>query len=288
MLRVLPGSAPPRWRKLAKSEFHKAEFRLREREAFCVAAAGHFLRFGECRGDVWRAPGGEGEAASLLLRWRSSLFPVFAGSPRVLPPCFSRRFVGRVPVHAIQGLREDAALLESLLQGQGYFAAERIDYDLMALDAASAPGACKAMPAGLVLRPPAPDDEESLFALQAAYEQEEVLSAGSVFNPAACRLNLRQLLSRQRVLVAARDGELVGKINTSAISFTRYQIGGVYVRPDCRGLGVGTAMTAVFSQSLLDQGRGLTLFVKKGNAAARAIYRKIGFADLADYRITYY
>jgi len=37
------------------------------------------------------------------------------------------RFFGKVPIHAIQGLRQDVELLESLMESQGYFASERID-----------------------------------------------------------------------------------------------------------------------------------------------------------------
>ena len=155
-------------------------------------------------------------------------------------------------------------------------------------DSAPRPEALNTGPAGLILRPPFPEDEERLFALQSAYEREEVLPANADFIPSVSRLNLDHILSRERVLVAELDGQVVGKINTSARSFTRYQIGGVYVRPDCRGLGIGARMTAVFARDLLAQGRGLTLFVKKQNAAACRVYRKAGFNILADYRITYY
>jgi hypothetical protein len=208
--------------------------------------------------------------------------PAFPG------PRFLTRFLGKIPIHAVQGLKEDVALLEALMQDQGYFASERIDYELMSLDSAPKPETQKAGPPGLILRGPEPEDEEELFALQSAYEQEEVIPANSTFNPFASRLNLRHILTREHILVAELGGQVVGKINTSALSFTRYQIGGVYVRPDCRGLGIGAMMTRVFAQKLLAQGWGLTLFVKKRNAAAIKIYRKTGFSILADYRITYY
>jgi predicted GNAT family acetyltransferase len=185
-------------------------------------------------------------------------------------------------------LREDTELLETLMEDQGYYVAERIDYDLMSIDSAPMPEALRAGPARLVLRPPAAGDDDAIFALQSAYEREEVLPKGADFYPAVCRHNLDHILSSERVLVAELDGRLVGKINTSARSFTRFQIGGVYVRPDCRGLGIAARMTAVFAQDILAAGKGITLFVKKRNAAARAVYRKTGFSVLADYRICYY
>ena len=80
----------------------------------------------------------------------------------------------------------------------------------------------------------------------------------------------------------------MGKINTNAASFTRVQIGGVYVLPEYRGLGIGRRMTAVFAGELQARGWGLTLFVKKNNPAAQKIYRSIGFEEAGDYRISYY
>lgn len=303
-----PANNSPRWKKIPAADRRRAETFLREREKLCVAACARFLHIEESRGHVWRldeqggAQGGlPGGISALLIHSHRSLFPVFDKNPRVPGPRFLSRFLGKVPIHALQGLKEDVELLERLMEGQGYFSSERIDYELMGLDSAPrgtiSAGNQAGLPAGrlagmgapgLVIRPPLPRDTEDLFALQAAYEQEEVLPANAVFNPASSRLNLRQILSREHVFVAEIDGQVVGKINTSAESFTRYQIGGVYVRPDCRGSGIGKKMTSAFVQNILAQGKGLTLFVKKRNAAAKAVYRGVGFSVLADYRISYY
>jgi ribosomal protein S18 acetylase RimI-like enzyme len=278
----------PRWRKIPKSEQHSAELYLRAREKFCVSASARFLQMGKCHGHVWHLDGPGDEISALLLHSRNSLFPVFDENPYVPGPRFLNRFLGKVPIHSLLGLREDAELLENLMEEQGYFAAERIDYELMSLDNSPRPEAFRAGPAGLVLRPPLRTDAEALFALQSAYEQEEVIPANACFNPVVCRLNLEHILSSEHILVAELNDQVVGKINTSAESFTRYQIGGVYVRPDCRRLGIAAKMTAVFVQDLLTLGRGITLFVKKRNPAALRTYHKTGFAVLADYRICYY
>ena len=285
---MLPVKKTSCWRKIPSDEYHKAEAFLREREKFCVAACARFLKIEKKSGHVWRLDNPDGEISALLLHSRRSLFPVFGNTNHIPGPRFLSRFLGRVPIHALQGLREDAKLLESLMEGQGYFEPEKIDYDLMSMDSAPKHEALAQGPQGLILRQPRPNDEEQLFELQSAYEQEEVLPQNAVFNPAACRLNIKHILSRESVLVAEMDNKVVGKINTSAESFTRYQIGGVYVRPDYRSLGIGVRMTSVFAQNLLAQGRALNLFVKKRNTAARKIYLKAGFTILADYRINYY
>ena len=278
----------PRWHKVPKDERQAAETFLRNREKFCVTASARFLGIRESRGHVWCLTGAGGEITALLLHSRRSLFPIFDKNPGVPGPRFLNRFLVKVPVHALQGTREDTEILERLMRDQGYNAAERIDYDLMSLDSASGAEAFRAGPPGLILRPPLAADTEALFALQSAYEQEEVVPGNAEYNPAVSRLNIEHILKKEQMYVAELGGKIVGKINTSARSFGRYQIGGVYVRPEYRGLGIGVKMTAVFAESLLARGMGVTLFVKKQNAAARAVYRKAGFRVLGDYRITYY
>jgi uncharacterized protein len=285
---IRPEKKLNRWHRVLKNERHKAELFLREREKYCVSASARFLSMKESRDHIWYMPGAEAEMSALLIHSRQTLFPVFYKKSQIPAPRFLNRFLGKVYIHALQGLREDAERLETLMEDQGYYAAERIEYELMNLDGAIKYGTQRARLAPLTLRPPLPKDEDVLFALQAAYEQEEVLPANAVFNPAAARLNIRNIIEREQLLVAELDGQVVGKINTSAKSFTRCQIGGVYVRPDCRNLGIGSKMTAVFAEGLLAQGKGLSLFVKKRNAAACKVYRKIGFSVTADYRITYY
>ena len=279
-----------RWRKIRREERCRAETYLRDRERFCVSASAHFIKSGQNRkaAHIWRLSGPNNEISALLLHSHQILFPLFDKNPHVPGPRFLKRFLFKVHIHALQGLREDAEILETLMETQGYYATDHIDYALMSMDNGPRPEALKAGPANLVLRPPQQGDEEALFALQSVYEQEEVLPRNADFYAPACRLNLQHILSSERILVAELDGQVVAKINTSAQSFTRYQIGGVYVRPDCRGRGICTKMTAVFVRELLSQGRGVTLFVKKRNKAAIKAYHKVGLISLADYRITYY
>jgi ribosomal protein S18 acetylase RimI-like enzyme len=279
-----------RWRKIRREERNKAETYLRDREKYCVSASAHFLKSDKDRrsGHIWRLSGPEGEISALLLHSHQILFPLFDKNPHVPGPRFLKRFLFKIPIHALQGLREDTEILETRMEEQGYYASEHIDYALMSMDRGPRLEALKAGPANLILRSPLPGDEEALFALQSVYEQEEVLPRNAEFYAPACRLNLQHILSYESILVAEMDGQVVAKINTSAQSFTRYQIGGVYVRPDCRGMGICTKMTTVLAGELISRGRGVTLFVKKRNKAAIRAYHKVGLISLADYRITYY
>ena len=281
-----------RWKKVSKDGYQVVENFLKARESLCVNASARFLSMQNMaeqdkRSHIWYIPCPEESISSLLIHSRYSLFPVFGENQGASCPAFLRRFF-KVPVHSIQGLRKDVENLETLMQIHGYFATERIDYELMNIDAEPISGTLRSGPPGLKIRSPMPDDKEQLFALQSAYEKEEVLPKSAVFNPASCLYRLENILSSERILVAELDGKVVGKINTNAESFTRYQIGGVYVRPDYRNLGIGSKMIAVFSSSILTLGKGITLFSKIENKAARKAYIKAGFDVLAYYRICYF
>ncbi|MDR1352251.1 MAG: GNAT family N-acetyltransferase [Treponema sp.] len=279
----------PLWRRVKRRGLASCEDFLRAREKYCVAACSRF--FNRARGDrFWAFCGEDGENRALLFCHHRILFPVFAApSLRGIPvPRFLGRFLLLNPPHAIQGLPSVTGVFEEALGGLGYEETDRFDYDLMSLDREPDPALLRAGPAELALVKPGMGDLEEILPLQADYDREEVLPRGSEFKVENSRLGLGRIISREQVLAAKIGGKIVGKINTNAESFTRFQIGGVYVHPDYRGLGIAKRMTAALSSSLLAQGKTVTLFVKKHNAAARSVYLKAGFELICDYRICYY
>jgi ribosomal protein S18 acetylase RimI-like enzyme len=229
-----------------------------------------------------------GAVSAALFHYNRFLFPIFGKTKDITLPRFMNRFPGKIPVHAIQGILGDVQMLENALVGLGYRAHEHRDYDLMALDTPPEPESLKAGPGGLTLRTPDSTDLGAILPLHAGYEKEEVLPRDVAFNTAACSLSLGRILAREQSLIACLGNQVVGKINTNAASFSRVQIGGVYVLPQYRGQGIARRITAVFAEQLISQGRGVTLFVKKENHRAQSVYRRLGFSVLADYRISYY
>jgi predicted GNAT family acetyltransferase len=213
---------------------------------------------------------------------------VLCDQEKVPPPRFLRGILGgRASLYSLQGRKDDALVMERALEGMGLYAAEKKDYDIMCID--RPPVSCHSTaPVNLVIRKPVPQDLDALAELHAAYEKEEVLPSGAEFRPAASRLNIERIFAQEQMLVAELGGCLIGKINTNAVGFTRYQIGGVYVHPDYRGMGIAGRMTSEFVVSLAAQGRGVSLFVKKSNIAARRVYLRIGFEITGDYRIDYF
>ena len=277
----------PRWRKMKKWETAEVEAFLRSREQLCVAACARFLKRDRSKDEVWILPDTGGGVSALIIRTGQNLLPVFGGKTGLPRPKLLGGFLGPIRVHSAQGLKDEVIALEQMLESAGRKAAEQIDYELMSLDRAPLSGYSPG-PAGLKLRKPLFTDMDALAALQAGYEREEVLPRFAEFSAALSRLNTEHLAAHEQILAAELDGRLVGKINTSAASFTRAQVGGVYVHPGSRGRGIARRMTAEFTAALIAQGKGVSLFVRKTNAPARSVYLALGFQPLGDYRISYY
>jgi ribosomal protein S18 acetylase RimI-like enzyme len=276
------------WQKLKNRDIGAAEKLLREAEENYVSACGRFLAKRTPGDGVWKARGRNKELLGLLINSRSTVMPVLPGRKDIASPDFLKSLLRKKRIHSVLGLKEEVLILESYMNKMGAEITDIFDYDLMRLDGFPDKNYLSSGPSNLVLRKPRLVDLDEVAPLQAAYEKEEVLPRGSVFSPASSRVNISNIIANGHILAAEICGRLVGKININAISFTRYQIGGVYVHPDFRGLGIARRMAGVFIDSLAEEGRGITLFVKKSNAAARKLYAGLGFKVTGDYRINYY
>jgi len=274
------------WRKMSKKDIPRVEDMLRDMEDDCVTACGRFLTRDPSGDNAWMLCTDRDEFLALLVNSRSTLIPILCGMREIPEPSFLKFFFRLKKIHSVQGLKNEVLVLEKYMENFGKEASEIIDYDLMCID--RPPEKKENTAANIVLRVPRLADLNALSPLQIAYEQEEVLHKGSSFSAAASRVNLSNIIKTGRILAAEFNGRLVGKINVNAVSFTRYQVGGVYVHPDFRGLGIARRMAAEFIASLVAEGRGVTLYVKKTNLPARRLYSGLGFTVRGDYRITYY
>ena len=285
------------WRKLNKSSLSDAKTFLGSREQYCVSAISRFKN--GAVNNVWAhsdSAKGSGITA-LLLYGNRILFPVFNFSPSKIAELNSNymklpRFFPFVlrsdSLHAAQGLAGDMNLLENSLGKKGFIPFASYDYDLLILKLAGDPRKSRGSPPGLLIRRPEAADADALFPLQAGYETEEVLPPGSMFNPAACRKTIEFLITEKTILTAELEGRLVGKININALSFSLFQIGGVYVLPEYRNLGIAHAMTHALIEEMAFYKKDFTLFVKKKNTPARRVYDSLGFVKISDYRISYF
>jgi len=276
------------WRKMKTGEIDAVKSLFRANENECAGACGRFLTRDASKDPVWLLRGKNGELLSIIVNSKSTLMPVLCGKKEIPALSFLDGFLRRKKIHSTQGLLEDVLVMQDALQKTGREIIDLYDYDLMSLDKKPNPKGFSLGPSNLVLRVPKMTDLEAMTALQAAYEKEEVLPKGSVSNVAVSRMNAANLIRGEQVLAAQLNGRLIGKINVSAVSFTRYQVGGVFVHPDFRAQGIARRMATEFIAKLIGEGRGVTLFVKKNNTAAQRLYDGMGFTIRGDYRITYY
>ncbi|MDR1388656.1 MAG: GNAT family N-acetyltransferase [Treponema sp.] len=278
------------WFDLRGRDAGDAEALLREQETYCAGAAYRFIKRGK-HDRLWISAGGR----ALLLYVHRILFPVLGFAPLkgsallrqktgtlILPDFFP--FIVR-NLHAMQGLEADMAAMEARMEKLRLLPSGSFDYDLMHLHKDPV---VSAIPSGLDIRRAEAEDFDNLLPLQIGYELEEVLPKGERLNPVMVKNNLKGILLRFYTMIAGINGKPVGKININAESFNYLQIGGVYVDPAYRGLGIGAAMTQRIIQDLLPCGKKFTLFVKKKNYTARRIYEKTGFVPTGNYRICYY
>lgn len=277
-----------KWSKLKKENIPEAEKLLRENEADYVGACGRYLYRDAAKDPVWVLGSKKSGLCALLINSKSALMPVFPGMKDMPAPEFIGSFLGKKNIHSVQGLKNEVQYLQETLDRKGKKMKDVIEYELMSLDSITEVNMSKKYPSNLELCIPQLKDAQALAPLQANYEKEEVIPRGSVFNPSSSRLNTANIIKNGKILAAKLDGRFVGKINVNAESFSRYQIGGVYVCSEFRGQGIAGKMTHEFIKSLLVQGRGLTLFVKKANIPALRLYKSLGFTARGDYRITYY
>ncbi|MDR2136379.1 MAG: GNAT family N-acetyltransferase [Treponema sp.] len=278
------------WERLGRRHFEAAKELLRRRELFCVAACARFLRPELFSSQTWGFPGPDGSMGALILHNKGTFFPVMISRDpdRLGMPPVLLRFLKKTSVYAVQGLQNDVLTLQGILGELGKQSIDEIDYDLMALNRGPSVETLRAGPPEISIREPELWELDDILPLQKAYELEEVLPRGAVFNAAVCRLNLKRILKEQKILVAELGGQIIAKANTSAVSFTRTQIGGVFVHPSCRGMGIARRICAELASALVNSGRGVNLFVKKRNYSAQMVYRSVGFRPVADYRIAYY
>jgi len=281
-------STESKWSKMKGKDIFKLENFLRKIENNYVNACGRFLAYDPSTDCIWFLQDRDGNVKALIINSKNTLIPVLCGEKEIPQLKFLRKLLRLKNIHSVQGLSEEVIFLENALKKSGKVTADIFDYDLMSLDTLPPTKGLLAGPENLKLRVPQMVDLDALAPLQAGYEQEEVLPKGSAFNPAASRVNITNIIANGLILAAELNGRLVGKINVNAVSFTRYQVGGVYVSPDFRGMGIASFMTTEFITSLANKGKGITLFVKKNNIPARRLYNSIGFNIKGDYRITYY
>jgi predicted GNAT family acetyltransferase len=97
------------------------------------------------------------------------------------------------------------------------------------------------------------------------------------------RRRVAGLIAAGRAWARFERGQVVFKAEVGSQSPAVGQIQGVWVHPDKRGHGLGTAGTATLAGAVVRSGRTASLYVNSFNTVARATYTRIGFTQVGTF-----
>jgi predicted GNAT family acetyltransferase len=143
---------------------------------------------------------------------------------------------------------------------------------LLALDRAPT------VPADPLVRPARIDElDRYLPAAAAMFDEELGITPLSGPKGDGYRSQLAALVRARRVLVRTDAyGDVVFKAELAVVSRHTCQVQGVWVRPDRRRLGIGTAAMAAVVAHALRLAPSVSLYVNDFNLAARRLYDRLG------------
>jgi uncharacterized protein len=97
------------------------------------------------------------------------------------------------------------------------------------------------------------------------------------------RRRVAGLIAAGRAWARFEHGEVVFKAEVGSQSPAVGQIQGVWVHPERRGRGLGTAGTAALAAAVVNSGRIASLYVNSFNTVARAAYERVGFTQVGTF-----
>jgi uncharacterized protein len=97
------------------------------------------------------------------------------------------------------------------------------------------------------------------------------------------RRRVASLIAAGRAWARFEHGEVVFKAEVGSQSPAVGQIQGVWVHPEWRGQGLGTAGTATLAAVIVGTGRIASLYVNDFNTVARATYDRVGFIEVGTF-----
>jgi predicted GNAT family acetyltransferase len=140
------------------------------------------------------------------------------------------------------------------------------------------------VPADPYVRPVRPDELDIYLPAAVAMFTEEVgvdprLGDGGV----GYRSRVAELIAAGRAFARFDGDQVLFKAEIGALSSQVGQIQGVWVHPELRGRGLGTAGTAAVVERLSAMNRISSLYVNAFNHPAKAAYTRIGFTQIASF-----
>lgn len=114
-----------------------------------------------------------------------------------------------------------------------------------------------------------------------------LLEVEQVFREQSLSVNrIRSKISGQidfdRYLVAQLSDRVVGQVICEFSTFQHGVIGGLYVKPVCRGKGLAKSLMAMAINTYLEEDLTPVLYVKRDNKEAVSLYHEMGLVDVMD------
>jgi predicted GNAT family acetyltransferase len=132
------------------------------------------------------------------------------------------------------------------------------------------------------VRPIRADELEQYLPAAAAMFTEELGISPYVASGARdYRRRTAGLIRERRAFGIVENGEVIFKADLGAVSAQTCQVQGVWVRPDLRGRGIGTAALSVVLRHALTLAPTVSLYVNDFNFAARRVYDRLGLRQAA-------
>ena len=97
------------------------------------------------------------------------------------------------------------------------------------------------------------------------------------------RRRVATMIAAGRAFARFEQGRVVFKAEIGSQSPAVGQIQGVWVHPEWRGRGLGTAGTAAVAAAVVQSGRTASLYVNSYNVVARAAYARVGFREVGTF-----
>jgi GNAT superfamily N-acetyltransferase len=131
-------------------------------------------------------------------------------------------------------------------------------------------------------------DVESYFAAAVAMYTEEV-GVTPLDGTNGYRWYVERLIDQGRAMgIVDGDGSVIFKSDVGSATATTCQVAGVWLRPDLRGHGLSAPAMASVVDLCREEWETVTLYVNDFNSRARALYRRVGFAEIGSLATVLY
>ena len=229
-------------------------------------------------GEVWGYD--EGDGLEAICHSAANLAPAFA-SERAL-----EAFAGRALAHgrkcgSIIGRQDEVAVLWRMLEPSwGPARSIRPHQPFMVLDS---PPAVEPSPDVRRVRP---DELDVLYpACVAMYTEELEVSPEAGGGASMYRARVNQLIAKGHAFAHIEDGRVLFKAELGSITPYACQLQSVWVSPELRGRGLGSAGVAtICNVAMAEIAPVVSLYVNQHNHAAQRAYEKVGFTTTAEFQ----